>query len=322
MTLSSKKISLVFFSLVSLLIFLPSTPALCANGAIAKLADFSGTVLIKSRGAWGIEPAKGLSLYSEDKVVTRIGSATVVFNDGAVLDIQNNSNVLLNEKQKGLAKKAEIVKRRILLFLGKLFFKTGKTKLETRFETVTAVVGIRGTAGILSIAGDGRVYIQFTQGKGAYFVGDLLEGEAEGVPAYLADTNLIQKAAFLADTTAEQCKKAEQMAARGEITKEQFDWICANADLVSASEVITWANAFINSSPDPYVIEWAEDVLNEAKDEYEEAKEIKEETGWKPKDDPEPYEPPDEESEERIFELDEMIITEPAADDLEPASKY
>ena len=89
-----------------------------------------------------------------DKVVTRIGNATIIFNDGATLDIKSNSNVLIQEreKKKGFIK---IIERRILLFLGKLNFRTGKSKVETRFETTKAVIGIRGTAGILSIGADG-----------------------------------------------------------------------------------------------------------------------------------------------------------------------
>jgi hypothetical protein len=74
-----------------------SSRAFSAERAIAKLTSFSGTVLIKSQGEWGVQPQKDLPLYSDDKVVTKIGVATITFNDGAVMDIKANSNLLVKE---------------------------------------------------------------------------------------------------------------------------------------------------------------------------------------------------------------------------------
>ena len=72
-----------------------------AEEPIATLTDFSGTVLIKSRGEWGVEPTENLPLYSQDKVVTRVGIATITFTDGAVLEIKSNSECVDPGERKG-----------------------------------------------------------------------------------------------------------------------------------------------------------------------------------------------------------------------------
>ena len=120
-----KKISKIIFLTLLLGIFFMETPAFSQDQPIARLADFSGTILIKSHGTWGTKPATDLPLYSMDQVVTRIGAATIIFNDGDILDITSNSNLLIREekKQEGVINKVNIVERRILLFMGKMFFK-------------------------------------------------------------------------------------------------------------------------------------------------------------------------------------------------------
>ena len=101
------------------------------------------------------------------------------------------------------------VKRRLRLILGKLSFKTGKSKnkRETIFETPTAVCAIRGTAGTLSVEwkggklqgkgtstfADGSKYVgEFKNGKllheqgtltladGAKYVGEWKNGKRNG----------------------------------------------------------------------------------------------------------------------------------------------
>jgi hypothetical protein len=94
----NNKVFLVLF-IASLLIVL-SAPAFAAGDPVAKLSAFSGAVLIKSQGAWGVEPAVDLPLYPDDKVVTRQGLATITFTDGAVLELKNNSNLLIYEVKK------------------------------------------------------------------------------------------------------------------------------------------------------------------------------------------------------------------------------
>ena len=268
-------IKLLFISFVLLLfssIFIPGL-AFSQERPIARLADFSGTVLINSQGNWGLKPAKGLPLYSMDKVVTRMGTATIVFNDGAVLDVKNNSNLLIREIEieKGLIKKVKAIERKILLFLGKLHFKTGESNVETRFETTKAVIGIRGTAGILSIGADGKTYIHFSEGGASFILGEFVRGIAKEVRVDMADQNPVQTATFMAKAAVDQIRRTEKKVAAKQMPQTQLDLAKAISQETSALEVLTYAESLL-VSPDDKVLEWARQQIENAKETIKAAK--------------------------------------------------
>jgi hypothetical protein len=269
--ISLKKISKILFLFCLFSTFFIPTFAFSQEKPIARLAEFSGTVLISSQGSWGVKPAKDLPLYSMDKVVTRVGNATIVFHDGGTLDVKNNSNVLIQEREaeSGLVKTIE---RRILLFLGKLNFKTGKSNVETRFETTRAVIGIRGTEGILSIGADGKTYIHFIEGGAKYILGDFVRGIAKDVHVALADQNPVQRATFVAKAAVEQVGRTEQKVAAGEMPQAQLDLANAISKETSAMEVLTYAESML-ISPDEKVLEWARQQIATAKETIQQAKE-------------------------------------------------
>ncbi|MFC1867045.1 magnesium transporter MgtE N-terminal domain-containing protein [Thermodesulfobacteriota bacterium] len=206
----------VLIILAAVCLSLISAPAFSADKSVATLTEFSGKVMIKSQGSWGVKPKKGLLLYSEDKVVTRIGLATITFNDGAVMEIKANSNLLIKESEeenKGVGERIKVVKRSLRLLLGKMFFRTGRgSKTKTSLETATMVCGLRGTAGTLSIGAGGQTFIQFTSGEGDT-VGNFISGIAEDVPSELANLNPAQRAAFVAAAAAAQAAQAAELAA-------------------------------------------------------------------------------------------------------------
>jgi hypothetical protein len=171
---------IIIVLLLSSFVFI-STPALCEEKPIALLTSFSGIVLIKSHGEWAVKPFENLPLYSQDKVVTRVGNAVITFFDGATVEIKKNSNLFIQEREeeKGIIKKAKMIKRRILLFVGKMFFKTGTGEVQTQFETEKTVIGIRGTSGVLSIGEDGEIYIEFTEGGAKFIAGEYVDGVAK-----------------------------------------------------------------------------------------------------------------------------------------------
>jgi hypothetical protein len=265
------------YSLALFFTIFTSANAFCALDEIARLSDYSGKVLIKNQGVWAVQPTKNLPLYSRDKVVTRIGNATITFNDGAVLEIKNNSNLLIMEREEetGVLRKVKTMQRRILLLIGKMLFKTGAAKGETQFNTATTVAGIRGTALILSIAADSTVYIRFTEGREAYFIGDLQDGVPDDVPAELADQNPVQRAAYRADAAAVNCNDAEEKAAGGKISRVQADWTCANAVEAAGYEVWRWSIVLVENNPSTDVVEWARNQLSQAEDLIEAAQEAK-----------------------------------------------
>ena len=268
--LSSNKISSVSLVFLFFFIFFIPRPVFSQVKPIARLADFSGTVLIKSQGSWGVKPVKNLPLYSMDKLVTRIGNATIVFNDGGIINIKNNSNLLINEVEtkEGLVTKAV---RHIMLFLGKLNFKTGKSAVETRFETTRAVIGIRGTAGILSIGANGKTYIYFSEGGAKYIIGEFIRGIAKEVRVALADKNPIQRATFVAKAAIDQVKRTEKMVVAGKMPPVQLDLAKAIAKETSALETLTLADSML-TSPDKQQVEWAKQQIIKAREAIKEAK--------------------------------------------------
>jgi predicted RNA-binding protein Jag len=271
--ISSKK--LLFISFVLLLfssIFIPGL-AISQEQPIARLADFSGTILINSQGNWGLKPVKDLPLYSMDKVVTRVGSATIIFNDGAVLEVKSNSNLLIQEieKDEGVLKKIKTVERKIMLFLGKLHFKTGEAKIETRFETTKAVIGIRGTAGILSIGADGKTYIHFSEGGASFILGEFIRGIAKEVRVDMADQNPVQRATFVAKAAADQVRRTEEKVIAKQMPQAQLNLAKAIAMETSALEVLTYAESML-ISPDEKVLEWGKQQIEKAKETIKEAK--------------------------------------------------
>lgn len=264
----------LFLFIMTLCMALLSAPAYSADKAIAKLTSFSGTVLIKSQGAWGVQPEKDLPLYSDDKVVTRMGIATITFDDGAVMEIKANSNLLIRETEEtGIAREVVAVKRKIRLILGKMFFRSGRgTSVNTSLETTTMVCGLRGTAGILSIDAAGVTYLYFTEGEGVT-IGDFISGVAPDVPPEIAELNPVQRAAIVAALAAEQAKEAAEKLARGEITEEEAALAAAKAAKAAAEEAKAAAEAMLDN-PDESIREEAREVIAAAEAVIEEANEI------------------------------------------------
>jgi len=304
-----------------ILIFLSATPALSREEPVGKLTDFSGDVIIKSKGSWAVQPSLNQPLYSSDKVVTRLGRATITFSDGAIVKVENNSNLLIEERveEKGWFRKIKTVKRHLRLLLGKLSFKIGrsKQKRDTIFETPTAVCGIRGTAGTLSIDSEGQAYIQFTDGGAAFTIGDFITGIAQDVPAELADKNPAQLAVFVAKAAADQAAKASQQAASGEISDAQAALILAIAAEAAAKEVKAQATIMLENNPSSEVVAAANEAIKEADEAIKQAREAQEEAVEKGAVEPgeaEPYEPPTEPG------FDIPLEDEPPIQDTEPAS--
>jgi hypothetical protein len=246
-----------FLIIAFCLVSLSAVPAFSADKAIAKLTSFSGTVLIKSKGAWGVNPEKDLPLYSDDKVVTKMGTATIAFNDGAVIEIKANSNLLIREtEESGVSRQLGAAKRQLRLLIGKMLFRSGKgSSVSTSLETTTMVCGLRGTAGTLSIDAAGQIYLQFTEGGGDT-IGKYISGVAADVPPELVDLDSAQRAAYIAALAAGQAKRAAEKLARGEATDAEAALAAAEAAKAAAQEVKAAAEAMLNN-PD-------ESIRNEA----------------------------------------------------------
>jgi|GEM_PF-5359658 len=253
----------LIYIFAAILIISLAVPAYSAEGgkAIAKLTSFSGTVLIKSQGSWGVEPVNGLSLYSDDKIVTKTGIATITFDDGAVIEVKANSNFLIRETETGgVSGQVGAVKRQLRLIIGKVLFKSGRgTSVNTSLETTTMVCGLRGTAGTLSIDAAGVTYLYFSEGGGDT-VGNFIAGIAPDVPAEIADLNEAQRAAYVANLAAEQAKAAAEKLKSGQATDAEAQLAAAVAAKAAAQEAKAAAEAMLNN-PDESIREEAKKAI-------------------------------------------------------------
>jgi hypothetical protein len=323
----------IFFSMciTFLFVMLSSIPAFSANEIMGRLSSFSGEVLIKSQGSWGVEPEAGLPLYSDDKVVTRIGSATISLTDGAVIELRNNSNLRIEEREesRGFLRRIKTVERRFRLMLGKMMFKTGTSSINNALETPTMVCGLRGTAGTLSIGSDGETYIQFTEGGPSYTIGDFISGVADDVPTEIASMTPVQRAAFVAKAAADQAKNASALAREAEGTPEekqaqaQAAYAAAKAAEQAAEEVKVQASIIIESNPSAEVVEQAREAILEADESVKEAQDAQQDAldaGALPVE-PGTYQMPEVTPPVEAPGFEVPVEPEPEIEDTEPASE-
>ena len=324
----------ILFIAFSLLIIL-SAPAFSAVNPVGRLSNFSGEVLIKSQGSWGVEPVTDLPLYSDDKVVTKIGTATVTFTDGAVMELRNNSNLRIEEREEtqGFFRRVKVVQRRLRLLVGKMVFRTGKSSTKNTLETATMICGLRGTEGVLSIGADGQTYIQFTEGGASFTIGDFISGVAEDVPSEIADMNPVQRASFVAAAAASQARNAARLAQEAAGTpgeqrmQTQAAYAAAQAAEMAAEEVKIQATIIAESNPDPEVVEQANAAVAQAEEAAEDARDAQQEaidagatpaepgTYQMPQIPPSVTQPPVQQP-----GFDVPVTPEPEVEDTEPAS--
>ncbi len=177
---------------------------------VATLQGFTGDIIIKNNGRWGTTYVKGLILYNCDKVVTRKGTAQVVFNDGSELNIEPNSNVRIIEEvlKRGFIFKKTVKQRRIRVLLGKTRYKEEfSKKRETRFEAPTATAALRGTEIAFGVDHMGTAFGTIIDGNW-YTLGDVIAGEAPDLPPEIADNIPPQRLALVATEAAIQAAVA------------------------------------------------------------------------------------------------------------------
>jgi hypothetical protein len=200
-----------FVSVAVLLLFpIFISPAQAQVKGIATLKNFTGDIIIKNNGKWGTAYMKGLVLYNGDKVVTRKGTAHVVFHDGSKLNIEPNSNIRVIEgvAKKGFIFKRMVTERRIRVLLGKTRYKEEfSKKRQTRFEAPTAVAALRGTEIAFGVDDTGTAYGVVIDGNW-YTLGDVIAGEAPDLPPEIAENTPAQRFALIATKAAIQAAAA------------------------------------------------------------------------------------------------------------------
>lgn len=115
---------------------------------VAHISSFKGDAVVLSDKEF-MDVKLGLSLMHGDRIQTRNGEVEITFNDGALMKVRPYSSIMVQEgeERRGFlsALKPKKLVRRITLFVGRLWFKTGKPGTMSYLQTPTAVCGVRGT---------------------------------------------------------------------------------------------------------------------------------------------------------------------------------
>ena len=138
---------------------------------VAQISSFKGEVIIQSDTRIVRVTQIGLTLKDGDRIQTKQGEVQIIFNDGAVMKIRPFTNTMIQERKekRGLwIFKTKRAVRRITLFVGKLWFKSGVSNRRNYLQTPTAVCGVRGTVGEAGF--DPITYTTFL---------NMIEGEAD-----------------------------------------------------------------------------------------------------------------------------------------------
>lgn len=139
--------SIFLFLAILPMVFLV-TPSADASKPIAYIYSFHGEVIVQSGTEILMLTEPGFSLKDGDMIQTKQGTATINFDDGAVMRINPFSNIAIKQREEKhgfwIFKEMRPV-RRITCFVGKLWFKSGVSKRKNFLQTPTAVCGVRGS---------------------------------------------------------------------------------------------------------------------------------------------------------------------------------
>ncbi len=238
-----KKVFMRGFPLVIVAGLAMSCFAASAEAAIAKIAKYSGEVIIQSGTGEQLTrvTAAGAPLNSGDRVLTRQGDAEVLFSDGAVMKVSPFSNAMLQERdeQGGFwIFKTSTAARRITCLVGKLFFQSGASGTKNYLQTPTAVAGIRGSSGDIGFD-NLNTYLNMYVGE-ATVIGSVIRGFFQDPGVSAADKSSVYQSLVRA--------AAEKQ--RAEATGRTVDVAQA---LVSAVEVGKQVAEALKKNPDPVV---------------------------------------------------------------------
>lgn len=277
--------ALLVFLVLCMGIFLLSSQTY-AEKPIAKVSSFTGEVFIQSDINVFRVTQIGQILNDGDRIQTKDGEVQITFNDGALMKIRPFTNTMIQEREEKsgfwLFKTKKLV-RRMTIFVGKLWFKSGVSKRKNFLQTPTAVCGVRGSE--LEVGFDNVQSLLNVITGLVDKVGPWKEGPFADPGKLEAFKNKVYDALAKAQEMIEKAKAIEDPDARAEAL--------AKAQL-AALDVVINAAKMLEDNPDP-------DVVKEAKKVAEKAKELKKEIEKeeKPPPPPPPPPPPDTETPEQ-----------------------
>ncbi|NOZ22930.1 MAG: FecR domain-containing protein [Planctomycetes bacterium] len=149
---------------------------------IARISEFTGDVHIQ-RGEEIIQPVqvgkmiRNGSLIDADMVQTKKGTASVLFEDGSILKLSEETLIVINppEAKVQTAAQQKVVERRIRIVVGKVWnFIEPKSTGKTMFELPDGVAAVRGCSSQFTVSWNGSYSLNV--GEGTYMPQDFLGG--------------------------------------------------------------------------------------------------------------------------------------------------
>jgi len=273
-------LQLIIFLLMSLFFFCSQ---IYASQPVAKISQFDGEVILQT----GIDIIKvsqvGQILHQDDRIQTKRGAVSIVFNDGSLLKIRPFTNALIQERveKRGFwVFKAKRAVRRITCFIGKLRFKSGVSKRRNYLQTPTSVCGLRGSEGDIGFDST-NTYLNMYSGE-AEILGDVIRGVFEDPGSDVARKSRVYKSLEearkkieIAETTGKSVDKAKAQVEAYKVIKEASIALERNPDenIKKEAQVASLvADASIAAAESKVVVEEIKEVKEAAEKKVEEAR--------------------------------------------------
>lgn len=137
--------------------------AVAAGDNVGQVSAFSGAVKI-IRNSEAVEVLKGLTIHESDKVETGPGGVVQLkFKDGSSFTIYEKSLIGIDKfKRTAAANSGGLAESAFDVLNGKLKFfvnPKAKVKTNTQFRSKSAIMGIRGTSGVISVSPSGETQL-------------------------------------------------------------------------------------------------------------------------------------------------------------------
>ncbi|MBI5844713.1 MAG: hypothetical protein HZB23_08600 [Deltaproteobacteria bacterium] len=226
---------------------------------IAKLVHHTGTVILKVRGKWGVLPTPNLPLYSGDKIVTLDGTALIGYPDGARVSLCTDSNLTITQQLQEWTpfRTKRFIDRNFVLLAGRLFFQTGREKIQHHFITPQTIIGVFFGRGNVSVDSKQKTWIIMDKGRAIFKIGEYKKGFAPLVSQAKADKAPLLQAVLAAEIASSQAELAAEENEAGNMSAAQKSWYMAQRDEKSALEVIKAASILEKYHPEAFTLKWA-----------------------------------------------------------------
>ncbi|MFC1816101.1 hypothetical protein ACFL0M_09195 [Thermodesulfobacteriota bacterium] len=180
---------------------------------IAKVSAFKGEVIILSDAKVNKVQNVGHVLNQGDRIQTADATVQITFEDGAIIKVRPYTNLMIQERQEKsgwFIFKTKKAVRRISVFVGKLWFKSGTSKRRNYLQTITAVCGVRGSAHDWGT--DGLRNFLNTYEGGVDILGNVVQGFFDDTGIGEAEKNRVYNTISRAIRSAERARSPREIA--------------------------------------------------------------------------------------------------------------